>query len=148
MDFEPQDPSDPFGIYSVFEARVFRNEKGERVKKYVAYANKLFLWFETHAHLIKEAAAERDPKYAHVCDLNEVELTMHLVGYECFPAPSVEMKKDVADGYSTPIFLTVDQYNRMLTRLYHMGAFTSKCTNGQCQSCGAYHAFLRVNAPL
>ena len=130
----------PFGILSLF-APVVNTEQTQKI--YVASSNHLFMWFSTHAHIIKSNIPNA-PKYAHVHALDEVDLAMAVVGYECFPELTPRMRQQHFEDVDTILPFTVDQYNQTLTRLLDMGVPIAECTYGECASCHAYHAFIDI----
>lgn len=127
----------PFGLHSLFTRMAqLENATDRHEHYYLTYSNKLFVWFTTHAHILKSNVPEH-AKYAHILFYDEVDLAMAVLGTECFP----DTRKGDVD---TTIRLTVDQYNKTVSVLSGMGVPVEKCANGTCFACHAYHALLTV----
>lgn len=100
------------------------------------HINRLFLWFESHIHLIKRNIPD-DPRYAHVHALDEVDIAMRIIGPKKFPP--FESKRD-----PVYIWMTLDEIARLEDHLSRMGISICECRVGACFSCHAYHALLEI----
>ena len=101
------------------------------------HINRLFLWFETHLHIIKRNIPD-EPKYAHIHTLDEIDISMLIIGPNKFP--SFESKRD-----PVYIWMTPDEIARMENHLFLMGVPIGECREGACFSCQAYHALFEVS---
>lgn len=104
------------------------------------HINHMFLWFETHLHLIKRNIPD-DPRYAHVHTLDEVDVAMRIIGPKKFPP--FESKRD-----PVYIWMTLDEIAQLENHLGRMGVSIDECREGACFSCQAYHALLEVRSIL
>tara|TARA_B100000683_G_scaffold269586_1_gene306890 strand:+ start:197 stop:811 length:615 start_codon:yes stop_codon:yes gene_type:complete len=135
---EPMHPNSPNST--------FINNKNDNV--YVANAFDIFLWFNTHMHIIKQNAPKKPP-YEKIQIYDEVTIAMLTIGTKHFPELSTSNK--YIKDYNYEIRLSFSELFTVITRLHNMGIDMHLCTDPMkahsCLCCVAYHA-LRQTTPF
>lgn len=119
------------------DCSAFKRE-GTRYNNYEFLPNHLFVWMYMHQPIIRRNVPD-DPKYAFIRYMDEVEMSIAILGGDNF----VDLR-DATNPDSLLLAITHLEYSEFRHKLFRMGVDISACDTRRCRSCNAYLGFLNV----
>ena len=139
LDSVVQSPS----VVPIHLTALYRDKENLQVvaPEYVASPFNVLLWFNTHAHIIKQHAALMEC----VQSYDEAAIAFFIIGSHKFPSPKLlhkQLKKN-------SLCMSSIELEIVIQKLMYMGVDMSICTNPKksqsCLCCIAYHALKQTD---
>ena len=122
----------------LFRYRSAFSREGMRYNNYEFLPNHIFVWMYMHQPVIRRNVPD-DPKYAFVRYMDEVDMSIAILGGDKFAD-----LRNATNPDSQLLAITHLEYNEFRHKLFRMGVDISACDTRRCRSCNAYLGFLNV----